>query len=171
MEREQWRPVLGWEGYYEVSSRGRIRSVERTITFTVTRKSVELKQFPDMKSQYSRVLLARNGKSINASVHILVCEAFHGPRPPGMEAAHNDGNRLNASAENLRWATKQENAFDRRAHGTHREGQNHPGAKLTEAEVREIRAAPSGRGLAKKYGVGRSAIKAIRSGRSWKGLI
>lgn len=59
------------------------------------------------------------------SVHILVCEAFHGPRRLGLEVAHNDGNRLNASATNLRWATRLANIADKWLHGTMPGGGRH----------------------------------------------
>lgn len=63
------------------------------------------------------------GTSLNGRrylVHRLVCEAFHGPAPEAtMDVAHNNGNRTDNRAENLRWATRAENIADQRKHGTH----------------------------------------------------
>lgn len=53
------------------------------------------------------------------AVHILVAEAFHGPRPPGMEVRHLNGVKLDNRAENLRWGTDSENMLDIVRHGNH----------------------------------------------------
>lgn len=116
-----WRPIVGYEGYYEVSDGGEVRSVERVIQ----QGSCWVKRCGQLRSQNVdrggrlRVSLNRNGIRTARLVHQLVAEAFHGPRPPGMECCHNDGNPLNNRAENLRWDSRSENQFDRVRHGTH----------------------------------------------------
>lgn len=60
-----------------------------------------------------------------ALIHVLVCTAFHGPKPsPEFEVRHLDGNRANNRAENLVWGTRSENALDRKFHGTERAIEN-----------------------------------------------
>lgn len=116
-------------------------------------------------------------------VHHLVLEAFIGPRPPGLQACHNDGNKLNNAVTNLRWDTCKANAADRVRHGTALVGERSPNVKLTESDVREIRALhralklPSGRvppgtncELAKRFGVAVGTIKSIAVGERWKGV-
>lgn len=122
--RENWRPVLGYEGLYEVSSLGRVRSLDRVVVLrdeagTVwqrrTYSGQVLRQQPHI-AVYPQVKLSKNGRIVNRFVHVLVCEAFHGPRPDEMQAAHYDGDRNNARAENLRWATRAENEADKLRH-------------------------------------------------------
>ena len=97
------------------------------------------------------------------AVHVMVCEAFHGPRPPGMQAAHLDGKSSNPRRDNLAWATPEENAAHKRLHGTARLGERHPGAKLTDADVvqlrRRWRAGESWRALGKAFGVSSSGAR------------
>ena len=75
------------------------------------------------------------------SVHVLVLTVFIGPCPEGMEGCHEDGDFTNNRVDNLRWDTHQENQRDMVRHGTTNfmPGENHPNAKLTEEQVREIR--------------------------------
>jgi hypothetical protein len=107
-------------------------------------------------------------------VHTAVCIAFHGPRPDGLIVRHLDGNLLNNQAHNLRWGTQEENEADKILHGTAPRGENHGAVKLTEKQVKEIRSAPDRWGinqeLASRYGVARSTISNIRTGRNWRHL-
>jgi hypothetical protein len=128
---EEWRPILGYEGRYEVSDHGRVRSISRQIHLRDGRGSrpfrgrvlkANLTQggcgyyfvgLPHPSGNHRRV------KCIQ--VHVLVLEAFVRPRPPGLVACHNDGNRLNNHLSNLRWDTPSENSRDVVRHGTHNE--------------------------------------------------
>jgi hypothetical protein len=111
------------------------------------------------------------GKGLRRSVHRLVCEAFHGVAPAGKEVAHSDGNPGNNVPANLSWKTRAENHADKRAHGTHRQGERIPWAKLTAEKVHEIRpllAEMTDSAISRRYGVTPAAITHIRSGRNWK---
>lgn len=128
----------------------------------------ELKTFPD-KDGYRRVTLYLGAKRWQqVGVHFLVCEAFNGQRPEGAHIAHRDGNRANNRADNLSWSAPWQNEQDKRRHGTALLGERHHQAKLTECDVRAIRASSlMGIELARKYGVTPSAITAIRKRRTW----
>lgn len=112
MSTEQWRPVVGYEGIYEVSSSGRVRSLARTDAQGGRRKERLLKPSRMDAWGHRGVKLRRDGVITSRYIHHLVLEAFVGPRPPGMEACHwndvKDDNRL----ANLRWATKSDNRHD-----------------------------------------------------------
>jgi len=100
----------------------------------------------------------------------LVAETFICPRPEGLQVNHKNGVKTDNCVENLEWATRSENIQHAQRTGlfVHPLGENHPMAKLTEKAVREIRRTlPGTRGLAQKYGVDRSLIKQIRSGKGW----
>lgn len=122
---------------------------------------------------YPTVTLQRDdGKQVTKTVHSMVCEAFHGPRPtPKHCVAHNDGNPANCRKDNLRWATQSENILDAVRHGTlvDNRGERHGNAKLTEDMVRQIRSDPlSCRKAGAKYGVANQIISKIRLGQLWK---
>lgn len=131
---EEWRPICGLEGRYEVSKFGRVRSLDRIGTqgsrwghpVEVRIKGRLLTPSPAAGGYlYARI----NGAG--ALVHRLVLEAFVGPCPDGHECAHQDGDPANNNLSNLRWATKVENQADRRRHGTMPIGKNHYLGKKT----------------------------------------
>lgn len=112
---EQWRDVVGWEGLYEVSNMGKVRSIDRTIEDGRRYKGRELK--PWFNEGRARVTLPGKTK---VKIHRLVCEAFNGPPPEGkMFALHRNGNSLDNRAENLYWGDFKDNVADALRHGTH----------------------------------------------------
>lgn len=120
---EMWKPVVGYEGLYEVSDLGNVRSVDRTVIYKTGQprhyKGQTLKLKP--AHGYWRVELNRNGKPACFQVHRLVLAAFVGPLPEGKEVCHNNGNPGDNRLENLRYGTRSENQLDRVKHGTHHE--------------------------------------------------
>ena len=119
---EQWKPVNGYEGIYEVSSHGRVRSLDRTVTYSggrVRRYKGKVRRTPLNQNGYPRVNLSRQGKDQTRYVHSLVAETFIGSRPEGMEVCHNDGDSTNNHLDNLRYDTSSDNELDKVRHGTH----------------------------------------------------
>lgn len=118
---EIWKPVVGYEGSYEVSNHARVRSLDRTITAsngTFRRyKGQIIKQ--KMGDHYLAVGLSKNGETLRWNVHHLVCQAFHDRKPAGAVVRHLNGNPLDNRPENLRWGTPAENTADMMAHGNH----------------------------------------------------
>ncbi|MEE7478446.1 HNH endonuclease signature motif containing protein [Methylobacterium hispanicum] len=106
-------------------------------------------------------------------LHVLVCEAFHGPRPFfDSVPCHRDGTRDNNAAENLRWGSPKENAADRRAHGRDRLGVDHHGAKLIdEHEVLAIfalsRRGLIGEEIARCFGISAPEVNRILARKAW----
>lgn len=111
----EWRPIPGYEGTYEVSALGNVRSLTRTSRGRTWPTRI-LRAW--LAAGYPQVTLVQNGVRTRRHVHTLVGEAFHGPRPHGAVIRHLDGNRTNNRADNLRWGTVQENMHDAIAHGT-----------------------------------------------------
>lgn len=113
-------------------------------------------------------------KSRHYYAHVFACEAAHGPRPAGLEAAHSCGNPPCVNPRHLRWATPKENTADQVIHGTRCRGIKHHFVKLSEADVREIRILLA-TGLpqhiiAARFSVSRSAVLSINTNRSWRWL-
>lgn len=108
-EPEEWRPVVGYEDYYDISSYGRIRS-KRPAKAGILR--------PVTFGGGKHIGLSKDGKRRCKLIHVLVLEAFVGPKPDGKECAHFDGNNRNNRLGNLRWATPKENSDDKTRHGT-----------------------------------------------------
>lgn len=119
---ETWKPVSGYEGWYEVSDLGRVRSVDRV----VVRKDGRVRRFPAgirtapiVGSGYRALHLAKNGLSKQLTVHRLVCEAFHGTPEEGQIVRHLDDDRLNNLADNLTWGSQSDNMLDAVRNGHH----------------------------------------------------
>jgi hypothetical protein len=112
--REKWRPVVGFEGFYEVSDQGRVKSLDRVVdTARGPRKySGRMLKLSVKKTGYLSCVLWICQIAKHVSVHTLVLESFVGLRPAGMECCHNDGDRANARLSNLRWDTHSENVYD-----------------------------------------------------------
>jgi hypothetical protein len=107
-------------------------------------------------------------------VHTIVCKLVHGPSPdPSFEVAHGCGNRACCNPRHLRWSSRKGNHADKLLHGTEQRGAQHPRAKLTEQDVREIRSL-SGEvtfaELSRRFGVSASVIASIHHGRTWRHL-
>lgn len=119
---------------------------------------------------YKRCNVSMNGVVEKVSIHILVCEAFHGPCPPGKQCRHLNGSRQDNRQGNLRWGTPAENASDRSSHGFWKPlgGERHPGAKISDEEVAElIRKHASGvrqTELTKEYGLSPAQVCRIVNG-------
>lgn len=128
---ERWRAVVGYEGAYEVSNVGRVRSVARRDSRGHHQEGqlLSLQRHP---RGYVQVHLYAAGVGQTMKVHRMVLEAFVGPCPEGMESCHNNGVRDDNRIGNLRWGTVQENAADRVAHHpTCRRSHRLEGANLT----------------------------------------
>lgn len=123
---------------------------------------------------YLRVILNHHKDRWTVSVHTLVLLSFVGRCPDGMECRHGNGDRGDNRLENLSWGTRMENASDRIRHGTSPRGPRQHLNKLSEVEVRAIRAGfaagESKAYLARRYHVSHSNICSIIKRQSWKYL-
>lgn len=156
--KEEWRPVkyngIYWERYY-VSNYGRVARVDKPRKISLDSHGYQL------------VSLSANGLRATAPVHHLVAEAFLGPRPPDHEVHHKDTDK----SHNWAWNLEYLHADDHQIHDDHkyRRGEASPQAKLTEAQIEEIKSSSaSGAELGRRFGVSRAAISDVRCGRTWR---
>lgn len=132
---EIWRPVSGYDGLYEVSNQGRVRSFHKSI------KNPEIPRIlaPGNVRGYRQIVLRKDGKNASGLIHRLVAIAFIGPPPtPDHEINHKDFNKSNNVPENLEWVTHAENnIYSKDVIPRNRGEANH--SKLTEAQVIQMR--------------------------------
>ena len=104
---EKWKSIEGYEGLYEISTMGRVKSIERKVKHRnsyITLREKILKPGKNIKG-YLFVVLCKNGKTKQILVHRLVCKAFL-PNPDNLpEVNHKDENPLNNNVENLEFCT------------------------------------------------------------------
>jgi hypothetical protein len=118
---EQWLPVVGYKGLYEVSDHGNVRSIDRIISYPSGRIMRWKGKLLTPGKTGDRVTVALGGPKGARShyVHNLVLTAFVQPCPDNMECCHGDNNGTNNNLANLRWDTRSENMYDRVKHGVH----------------------------------------------------
>ena len=137
MNKEIWKDIKGYEGYYEVSDLGRVRSVDREVIHSngkvVNYKGRILKQ-NNNRAGRKQVFLYKDGKATNQGVHILVALTFIGERPKGYDVCHIDGDCTNNKLSNIRFDTKSQNRID-----YYRQGSKSGTGKLSIEQVLEIR--------------------------------
>jgi len=189
---ENWLPVVGHEGFYKISNIGRVRSLSRVGKYRMYKGRI-LK--PCIKNGYHAVFLSINNTGKQYYVHQLVLAAFVGPRPSERHCTnHKNGIRTDNNIGNLEWVTYRENNL----HSHHvlgrkptsnlqptpkggwanQRGEKNPAAKLTDDDVRYIKAAVQSTyywglmtKLACKFNVGVPTISMIVNGHRWEHVI
>lgn len=119
---ETWKSVVGYEGFYEVSDHGRVRSLDRKLMskagYFRSYKGKLLSLNCQGKSPYPMVRLSSEGDSTLYAVHGLVMAAFIGPRPTGYHVDHIDNNPQNNNLSNLQYLTPLANIQRQKIFGT-----------------------------------------------------
>lgn len=167
---ENWRDIPGYNGRYQASSLGRIKSVghPRRINNVFI-----MKPQPRGAGNYLGVGLFRPelGKQRYVYIHTLIALTFLGSKPDGMQVNHIDLDKHNNAVTNLEYASPRDNTRHALARGVKRSAGK--GRCLTPDEVREIRQsgpALNNRQLAERYGVSHETVRMIRLGRRWEYL-
>lgn len=168
---ETWCAISGYEGSYEASDAGAIRSLTRTNSYGRTVSGKILKAYRK-EDGHLQVWLHRDGVRKGLFVHRLVLMAFVGAAPAGTVACHQDGNASNNRIGNLRWDTNSSNQIDRINHGYQAlKGEECGASVLTEQQAISIRGDRRGLSVvAREFGISAQSVWMIRTGRSWKHL-
>jgi hypothetical protein len=164
---EQWKPVADKRyDRYEVSDMGRIRNRRGGPSFPSPIRRTVVNAFG-----YTACFMTQDGRRKLIPVHKMVADAFLGERPPRHQVNHINADKSDNRASNLEYVTAQRNKRHAMEHGLFQHGESHHKAKLTLAQVDEIRAAPKraipSHVLATKFGVSKGTIDIIRQGKSW----
>ena len=119
MQEEIWKDVVGYEGLYEVSNLGRIRSLDRVVAHYTAGTAIRKGKMRSLSfdGNYLSVSFSRDGKTVTRRVHRVVAEAFI-PNPNNYsDVDHIDCNKLNNHIDNLRWCTSADNTRYARENG------------------------------------------------------
>ena len=163
-EVAQWKPVRGYEGVYEVSNDGRVRSVQRRVVYSDGRSreypSIELTQLN--RGKYLGVAMSVGSRVKSVDVHRLVADAFCERKDGGVVVNHLDKDCHNNRSVNLEWTTVVGNV-------------RHSCAKVSQDDVRAIRSIKAFKygertAIAKRLGVKPSTVGNIRRGINWSDI-
>ena len=195
---EEWRDVKGYP-YVQVSSEGRLRVLAHTVTKVTRKKLTNVSiperypapllgrnkkyticQVPDLR-EHNKIRFGKRGQR-SVTIHRAVCRAFHGePTKEKPNACHRNDNPFDNRKDNLYWGSYEDNESDKRRNGNLPTRARHHATPLTEEDVAYIKRVyrPKTRrpelreftsnGLAEKFGVHRTTIENIVSGRTWSG--
>jgi len=170
-----WKPIRGYEGLYEVSDEGRVKSLPKSFNDL---KLKRVRTYPErllkpsvLKYGHLRVSLYKEGVKKEFLVHRLVMMNFISECPEGMECLHIDGNPSNNNLTNLRWGTSKENSEDCITHKTIARGKRLPQTKLTEDQVKVIREdSRSSNIIAEEYNLTGSYVRSLKRRETWSWL-
>lgn len=172
LQNEIWKPVPNYEGFYEVSTLGRVRNV----AVGKNRKPGHvLRPCLSKDRGYLEVVLNKFGKPRHKTIHQLVAAAFIGRQPEGMQVNHKDTVKTHNRPENLEYITGGDNTRHAAAHGLLGcKGERHGRARLRNEDVIEIRRRLA-RGdtvvaVAQAYRINRHQVSKIKRGLAWKHL-
>lgn len=179
--REEWKDIDGFEGLYQVSNKGRVRSLDRIITRKLPNKTEKVKlkgkviSNRDNGSGYKYVSLGRrkNGKKY---VHRLVASHFISNENEHLHINHLDHDRGNNVVENLEWCTIQENCEYKVKNNRVPHGTLHHRAKITSDDVREVRRLLAEGNLLQReigciFGISSSSVRDIKDGKTWRRVL
>lgn len=170
---ERWADIEGFEGLYQVSDQGRVRSLDRVLS-DGRRWRGGLLSTKKGGGRHVCIRLCKDGKHHWRGLHRLVLTAFVGPCPEGMEGAHNDGTPANNALDNLRWDTRSGNHADKVVHGTSAHGERNNLAKLSADDVQQIRRMRAEGALlseiAQRFHVTNANVSSIINHKTWAHL-
>lgn len=180
LDSETWLPVVGFEGLYEVSDLGRVKSLDRVVINSLghvtTRKGSVFSCKPDKNSGYVRVHLSKNGVKKTDLVHRLVATAFW-PNPENKpQVNHKNLIRSDNRKVNLEWSTPSENSSHAYINGRNPSiGETHHLSRLSSSDVLEIinlvdTSELTYKQIGLKYGIAEPTVKSISRGLTWNSV-
>lgn len=179
--KTEWKDIPGYEGYYQASKDGLIRSCDRTIIDVdgnYRQLSAKILRPSKNKCGYLRVVLCKNNIHTYLTVHHLIAITFiQKDISPSMVINHIDGNKLNNQYKNLEIVTQKENRRHAIRNGLwNQRGSHSSRAKLTDADIQMIRELRQAQAmtyttLSKMFNVGTSTIARIVAHKSYKNYV
>jgi len=179
--REEWKPVVGYEDFYECSNLGRFRSLPKVVNGRWGKcryKGKVIKVMESLITGYGLICLVKeNRKKTTIRSHRLIAKAFI-PNPDGkLYVNHIDLNKMNNRVDNLEWVTAKENTAHARASKEWNvlRGENAPTAKIKEHQVIEIRklfaSGMKQHEIQKHLTLTKGIVFNVITGRTWKHVL
>jgi hypothetical protein len=167
---ENWKPVVGYEAFYEVSDLGRVRALFNSRNNRYKAGRILKTQSPAAK--YLQINICPPGeKPRHISLAAMILEAFVGPRPEGHISRHLDDAKRNNVLGNLSWGTYGQNEEDKARNGHALIGTRNHAAKLSDQKVRTMRLCSEigtpVKTLMRLYGVSENTIRRVLKRESW----
>ena len=176
-QKEIWKTINGYEGLYEISNLGRVKSLSKTIKsprgFRITKEKILIKNI--VSTGYHAVALCYNNNRKPFRVHRLVANAFITNSKNKPCVNHINGIKTDNRSENLEWCNQSENMNHAFKNNLYKPifGESYK-SKLTEKEVLEIKSKENkiivNKILAKKYNISPTTISDIKNNKTWKHL-
>ena len=169
MEKEIWRDIPDYEGIYQVSNLGRIKSLDRYVKRGKSGffKEGQIQKLQNNGNGYLYKQLKHEGRHRNFYIHRLVLMVFIGERPDGMVICHKDGDTTNNNLNNLRYDTPLENNIDQFRHGIEK-------GKLSNDDVLKVRKMYKDgyktKEISEFFNVGKWVVQRINSGENYSWL-
>jgi len=168
-EKERWAAIPGYEGWYEVSSLGRVKRVLGSHGTFAGRILCLQRQ----RNGYVAVPLSKEGVYHTCKIHRLVAAAFLTPKIEGLQVNHINGNKKDNRLDNLEYVTQEENHRHALLTGLKAKGETNGRSKLTKSEVLDIRnrlRSETQMAVVRRYGISRRAIRSIADRTNWAWL-
>jgi predicted XRE-type DNA-binding protein len=178
---EEWKDIPGMEGYYQCSNIGRVKSLDKLVSWTSKKGMCCYRQrkgriLSPSKYRYLQLHLSLDGKKIMAYVHRLVALTWIENPDNLREVDHINGNRYDNTVDNLRWVSPSTNMKSAYDNFQQKHGEHSCKAKLTTNQMFEIRDLYKNKQLSQEaigkiYGISQSQVGNITRGVRWKRII
>lgn len=173
----EWKPIPNYEGIYEVSSCGKVRSLNRRRLHTFNKGCVMNRYYkgkvlaPVLNGGYFKVTLTRDNIPTQIAIHRLVATAFLPNADNKPFVNHKNGIKTDNNFNNLEWVTPLENCIHASDTCLLPTGDKHPRSKLTEDQVIQIKYHREGilyKDIAKEFNIDKSTVSDIKRGKTWQ---
>lgn len=168
--KEEWKSIERYEGLYEVSSLGRVRSLDRLVIYSNGKRRIHKGTVlsPGVSNGYYQVSLARGGKNVQRQIHVLVCTAFHLNPEHKRTVNHKDGDKLHNHKDNLEWATHSEQHLH--AHANNLKGRNSRALSIEQVRaIKELlKTSITKIEIARRFNISVRTVFNIQNGFTWK---